>query len=179
MLSPELEKAVRKALGDATRRGHEFSGLEHLLLALLDDARTGDTIKKCGGALPRLRAKLEEFLTTSIPVIPPPPAHEAASTESEAVDAVEGGEQDEEAHHAQPSLGFLRVVQNAVNHILGAGRSEVQGPHVLVAMYSERDCHAVHFLKEEGISRLDLVTAISHGTTKLLPGLAHGESFVV
>src|ERR1017187_2390242 len=175
MLSPELEKAVRKALGDATRRGHEFSGLEHLLLALLDDARTGDTIKKCGGALPRLRAKLEEFLTTSIPVIPPPPAHEAASTESEAVDAVEGGEQDEEAHHAQPSLGFLRVIQNAVNHILGAGRSEVQGPHVLAAMYNERDCHAVHFLKEEGITRLDLLTAISHGTTKLLPGLAHGD----
>jgi ATP-dependent Clp protease ATP-binding subunit ClpA len=53
MLSPELEKAVRKALGDATRRGHEFSGLEHLLLALLDDARTADTIKKCGGTLPR------------------------------------------------------------------------------------------------------------------------------
>ncbi len=174
MLSPELEKAVRKALGDATRRGHEFSGLEHLLLALLDDARTGDTIKKCGGVLPRLRAKLEEFLATSIPVIPLPPAHEAASVKSEAADA-EGGEQDEEAHHAQPSLGFLRVIQNAVNHILGAGRSEVQGPHVLVAMYNERDCHAVHFLKQEGITRLDLLTAVSHGTTKLLPGPAHGD----
>ena len=174
MLSPELEKAVRKALGDATRRGHEFSGLEHLLLALLDDARTVDTIKKCGGALPRLRAKLEEFLTTSIPAMPVPPEHEAAHVKSEAADE-EGGEQDEEAHHAQPSLGFLRVIQNAVNHILGAGRSEVQGPHVLVAMYNERDCHAVHFLREEGISRLDLLTAVSHGTSKLLPGPAHGD----
>ncbi len=173
MLSPELEKAVRKALGDATRRGHEFSGLEHLLLALLDDARTVDTIKKCGGALPRLRAKLEEFLSTSIPAVSVPPAHEAARVKPEVADA-DGGEQEEETHHAQPSLGFLRVIQNAVNHILGAGRSEVQGPHVLVAMYNERDCHAVHFLKEEGISRLDLLSTISHGTSKLLPGATQG-----
>jgi len=176
MLSPELEKAVRKALTDATERRHEFSGLEHLLLALLDDPQTSDIIKKCGGALPRLRAKLEKFLSTSIPAVPPPPAREVAGGKSHAADAESSEpEPDEEDRHAQPSLGFLRVIQNAVNHILGAGRSEVQGPHVLVAMYGERDCHAVHFLKEEGISRLDLVTAISHGTSKLLPGLAHGD----
>jgi len=176
MLSPELEKAVRKALTDATERRHEFSGLEHLLLALLDDPQTADIIKKCGGALPRLRAKLEKFLSTSIPAVPPPPAREVAGGKSHVADAESSEpEPDEEDRHAQPSLGFLRVIQNAVNHILGAGRSEVQGPHVLVAMYGERDCHAVHFLKEEGISRLDLVTAISHGTPKLLPGLAHGD----
>jgi ATP-dependent Clp protease ATP-binding subunit ClpA len=176
MLSPELEKAVRKALTDATQRGHEFSGLEHLLLALLDDPQTADIIKKCGGALPRLRAKLEKFLSTSIPVVPAPPAREVAGGKSHAADAESSEpEPDEEDRHAQPSLGFLRVIQNAVNHILGAGRSEVQGPHVLVAMYGERDCHAVHFLKEEGISRLDLVTAVSHGTSKLLPGPAHGD----
>jgi ATP-dependent Clp protease ATP-binding subunit ClpA len=176
MLSSELEKAVRKALTDATLRGHEFSGLEHLLLALLDDPQTADTIKKCGGVLPRLRTKLEKFLSTSIPTVPAPPAHEVAGGKSQSVDA-DSSEQDpeEEERHAQPSLGFLRVIQNAVNHILGAGRSEVQGPHVLVAMYGERDCHAVHFLKEEGISRLDLVTSISHGTSKLLPGSAHGD----
>jgi len=174
MLSPELEKAVRRALSDATRRGHEFSGLEHLLLALIDDVRTADTIKKCGGSLSRLRGKLEGFLATSVPAMPAPPAREIASDKSQSNDA-EGDEHDEEAHHAQPSLGFLRVIQNAVNHILGAGRSEVQGPHVLVAMYNERDCHAVHFLKEEGISRLDLLTAVSHGTAKLLPGPTHGD----
>jgi ATP-dependent Clp protease ATP-binding subunit ClpA len=175
MLSAELEKAVRKALSDATRRGHEFSGLEHLLLALLDDGTTADIIKKCGGALPRLRTKLEDFLSTSVPAMPPPPAREVAGGKAQEA-SEESGEQEEEDHHAQPSLGFLRVVQNAVNHILGAGRSEVQGPHVLVAMYSERDCHAVHFLKEEGISRLDLVTAISHGTSKMLPGHGDGEA---
>ena len=174
MLSSELEKAVRKALADATRRHHEFSGLEHLLLALLDDGTTADIIKKCGGALPRLRTKLEEFLSTSVPVMPAPPAREVAGVKAQTPDD-ESGEQEEDDRHAQPSLGFLRVVQNAVNHVLGAGRSEVQGSHVLVAMYNERDCHAVHFLKEEGISRLDLLTAVSHGSSKMLPGLAHGD----
>jgi ATP-dependent Clp protease ATP-binding subunit ClpA len=174
MLSAELEKAVRKALADATRRHHEFSGLEHLLLALLDDGTTADIIKKCGGALPRLRTKLEDFLSTSVPAMPAPPAREVAGVKAQTPDD-ENGEQEEEDRHAQPSLGFLRVVQNAVNHVLGAGRSEVQGSHVLVAMYNERDCHAVHFLKEEGISRLDLLTAVSHGTSKMLPGPAHGE----
>ena len=192
MLSPELEQAVRKALGDATRRGHEFSGLEHLLLALLDDAKTAEVIKKCGGALPRVRAKLEEFLSTAVPALgtyqptqpparatpsPPPAAsaREVASGKSRATDDAARSEQADEPHHAQPTLGFLRVIQNAVNHILGAGRSEVHGPHVLVAMYGERDCHAVHYLKEEGITRLDILTFISHGTSKLLPGAVDGD----
>ena len=168
MLSADLEKAVRRALGDATRRRHEFSGLEHLLLALLDDAKTADIIRKCGGTLPRVRAKLERFLSTAIPTLP-----------EEALVGSEGkpkeGEGAEDPYRAQPSMGFLRVIQNAVNHIIGAGRPEVNGPHVLVAMYGERDCHAVHFLKEEGISRLDLLTTISHGTAKLLPGAGAGR----
>jgi len=164
MLSPELEQAVRKALGDATRRRHEFSGLEHLLLALLDDGKTADVIKKCGGALPRMRGKLEKFLSTSIPVLPTPEPAAAAEGKPQ-----EPREDDDASFHAQPSLGFLRVIQNAVNHIIGAGRSEVHGPHVLVAMFAERDSHAVHFLKEEGISRLDILSSISHGTAKLLP----------
>jgi ATP-dependent Clp protease ATP-binding subunit ClpA len=169
MLSTELEQAVRQALGDATRRRHEFSGLEHLLLALLDDRRTADVIKKCGGALPRLRAKLEKFLSTAIPVLPTPEPAQADGEQHEVAPEAD------EPHHAQPSLGFLRVIQSAVNHIIGAGRDEVHGPHVLVAMYSERDCHAVHFLKEEGISRLDILTSISHGTAKLLPGRKDGS----
>jgi ATP-dependent Clp protease ATP-binding subunit ClpA len=175
MLSPELEQAVRKALGDATRRGHEFSGLEHLLLALLDDARTAALIKKCGGTLPRVRAKLEHFLATAVPAVP---QHAAASSPDgpPAGKTAEGGREEATAeHHAQPSLGFLRVIQSAVNHILSAGRATVEGPHVLIAMYGERDCHAVFFLKEEGISRLDLLTIVSHGGGKLLPRPADGE----
>jgi ATP-dependent Clp protease ATP-binding subunit ClpA len=175
MLSPELEQAVRRALVDATRRGHEFSGLEHLLLALLDDAHTADVIKHCGGTLPRVRAKLERFLSSSIPALPATSTHETADGKAQDAQDEDKREPDEEPHHAQPSLGFLRVIQNAVNHILSAGRSEVQGPHVLVAMYDERDCHAVHYLKEEGITRLDVLTFISHGASKLLPGATHGD----
>jgi ATP-dependent Clp protease ATP-binding subunit ClpA len=138
-----------------------------LLLALLDDAKTADVIKQCGGTLPRVRAKLEKFLSTSVPTVPASSARESDSEHLES-DADEQGS--DEHHHAQPTLGFLRVIQNAVNHMLGAGRAEVHGPQVLVAMYGERDSHAVHFLKEEGISRLDILSTISHGTSKLLPG---------
>jgi ATP-dependent Clp protease ATP-binding subunit ClpA len=155
MLGPELEQAIRRALEDATRRRHEFSGLEHLLLALLDDKKTSAVIKECGGKPARVRAKLEEFLSGSLPSLP---------AEDDAGRAGEEGEL-----RAQPTLGFARVIQRAVNQLFGAGRSEVHGPHVLVSLFSEPDSHAVHFLKEEGISRLDLVTAISHGAPKMLP----------
>jgi ATP-dependent Clp protease ATP-binding subunit ClpA len=178
MLSPDLEKAVRQAMADATRRGHEFSGLEHLLLALLDDAKTADVIRKCGGTVPRVRAKLEKFLHDEVPSVPPPSAEDQEVTEEVTDASVRDGAPDDEAEHAQPSLGFLRVIQSAVNHVIGAGRSEVQGPHVLVAMFGEQDSHAVHFLKEEGISRLDALTTVSHGTSKVLssPQHSHGDA---
>jgi len=155
MLGAELEQAIRRALEDATRRRHEFSGIEHLLLALLDDKKTTEVIRQCGGKPARVRAKLEEFLAGPLPSLP---------VEEKASSAGEEGEL-----RAQPTLGFARVIQRAVNQIFGAGRSEIHGPHVLVALYSEPDSHAVHFLKEEGISRLDLVTAISNGASKMLP----------
>jgi ATP-dependent Clp protease ATP-binding subunit ClpA len=146
MLSPELENAIRSALDDATRRGHEFSGLEHLLLALLGDEKTADVVKHCGANLPRLRGKLEAYLDKEVAVVP-----------------------EDERDRAQPTLGFARVVQRAVNHVLGAGKGEANGTNVLVALMSEPDSQAVAFLKEEGITRLDVVSYISHGISKLLP----------
>ncbi len=146
MLSPELESAIRRALDDATTRGHEFSGLEHLLLSLLGDEKTADVVKQCGGSVPRLQAKLETYLDKELEAQP---------------------EADRE--RAQPTLGFARVIQRAVNHVLGAGHSEATGTNVLVAIMSESDSHAVAFLKEEGITRLDVVSYISHGISKLLP----------
>jgi ATP-dependent Clp protease ATP-binding subunit ClpA len=151
MLSPELETAIRRALDDATARGHEFSGLEHLLLALLADEKTADVVKHCGGSVGRLIDKLESFLTSELVPLP-----------------------EDQRERAQPTLGFARVVQRAVNHVLGAGKSEASGPNVLVALYSEPDSHAVAFLKEEGISRLDVVSYISHGISKLLPAKTPG-----
>jgi len=149
MLSPELESAIRRALDDATARGHEFSGLEHLLLSLLGDDKTADVVKHCGGSVKRLSQKLEDYLTTSLQALP-----------------------EDERDRAQPSLGFARVVQRAVNHVLAAGKAEATGAHVLVAMFAEPESHAVAFLKEEGISRLDVTSYISHGVSKLLPAKA-------
>ncbi len=171
MLSTELEKAIRQALEDATRRRHEFSGLEHLLLALLDDEKTADVIKHCGGSLARVRGKLERFLSDEVSAALDTKGdrddEDSDDDEEEKEDDQE--EEDERGQRAQPTLGFARVVQRAINHVVGAGRSEATGPNVLVAMFSEPESHAVHFLREEGISRLDVVSYISHGISKLLP----------
>jgi ATP-dependent Clp protease ATP-binding subunit ClpA len=146
MLSPELETAIRHALDDATARGHEFSGLEHLLLALMVDEKTSDVVKHCGGSISRLIGKLEQFLDKEIKPLP-----------------------EDDRERAQPTLAFARVVQRAVNHVLGAGKSQATGANVLVAFFGEPESNAVVFLKEEGISRLDVVSYISHGISKLLP----------
>jgi ATP-dependent Clp protease ATP-binding subunit ClpA len=153
MLSPELETAIRRALDDASDRGHEFSGLEHLLLALLADEKTADVVKHCGGNVARLQGKLLDFIDKEIAVVP-----------------------EDERERAQPTLGFARVVQRAVNHVLGAGRNEATGANVLVALMSEPDSQAVAFLKEEGITRLDVVSYISHGISKLLPAKTPGSA---
>jgi ATP-dependent Clp protease ATP-binding subunit ClpA len=153
MLSPELETAIRRALDDATTRGHEFSGLEHLLLSLLSDDKTAEVVRHCGGNVARLQGKLQTYLDKEVAVLP-----------------------EEERERAQPTLGFARVVQRAVNHVLGAGRAEANGSNVLVALMSEPDSHAVAFLKEEGITRLDVVSYISHGISKLLPAKTSGSS---
>jgi ATP-dependent Clp protease ATP-binding subunit ClpA len=163
MLSTELERAIRQALEDATRRRHEFSGLEHLLLALLDDEKTADVIKQCGGSVSRLRDKLERFLDKEVE---PRAADDGDPPEDE--------DEDDRDQRAQPTLGFARVVQRAINHVVGAGRSEATGPNVLVAMFSEPESHAVYFLAEEGITRLDVVSYLSHGVSKLLPAKSPG-----
>ena len=151
MLTPELEQAIRGALDDATRRGHEFAALEHLLLALLGDDKTADVVKHCGGSVSRLSGKLETFLADEIQPLP-----------------------EADRDRAQPTLAFARVIQRAVNHVLGAGKAQAAGPNVLVAMYSEPESNAVTFLKEEGITRLDVISFISHGISKLLPAKTSG-----
>src|SRR3982751_4909872 len=151
MLTPELETAIRNSLEDATQRGHEFAALEHLLLALMADEKTAEVVKHCGGSVSRLNGKLEAFLETELQPLP------------------EG-----ERERAQPTLAFARVIQRAVNHVLGAGKEKASGANVLVAMFSETDSHAVTFLKEEGITRLDIVSYISHGISKLLPAKTTG-----
>jgi ATP-dependent Clp protease ATP-binding subunit ClpA len=143
MLSRNLEKTLRRALALANARQHEYATLEHLLMALVDDDDAVAVLKACAVEVDRLRASLNDFLD-----------HDLTSL------AVEG------VVDAKPTAGFQRVIQRAAIHVQSSGRSEVTGANVLVALFSERESHAVYFLQEQNMSRLDAVNYISHGIAK-------------
>ncbi len=147
MLSRTLEKTLRRALALANARQHEYATLEHLLMALTEDQDAVAVLKACAVDLERLRASLSDFLDQDL-----------------------GGLVVEGVVDAKPTAGFQRVIQRAAIHVQSSGRSEVTGANVLVAMFSERESHAVFFLQEQGMSRLDAVNYISHGIAKK-PGL--------
>ena len=146
MLSRDLEKSLHRALSLAVERRHEFATLEHLLLALLEDPDAIAVLKACGVDMERLERELETFIDEEL---------ESLTTE-EAVDA-------------KPTTGFQRVVQRAVLHVQSSGRAEVTGANILVAIFSERESHAVYFLQEQDMSRYDAVNYISHRIAKV-PG---------
>jgi ATP-dependent Clp protease ATP-binding subunit ClpA len=143
MLSRTLEKTLRRALALANARQHEYATLEHLLMALTEDQDAVAVLKACAVDLDRLRASLTDFLD-----------HELSGL---VVDGVVD---------AKPTAGFQRVIQRAAIHVQSSGRSEVTGANVLVALFSERESHAVFFLQEQNMSRLDAVNYISHGIAK-------------
>src|SRR5690554_6792377 len=133
------------AFVEARSARHEFITVEHLLLALLDNAAALEVLKACAANVDELRQNLRKFVSDNTPVIP------------------EGGEVD-----TQPTLGFQRVIQRAIMHVSAGGTSKkpVTGANVLVAIYGEKDSHAVYYLQQQGISRLDVVNFLSHGITK-------------
>ncbi len=144
MLSRNLEQTLHQALALANERSHEFATLEHLLLALIDDKDAVAVMRACGVELDRLR----EDLTTYI--------------DSELDSLVLKQSED-----AKPTAGFQRVLQRAAIHVQSSGREEVTGANVLVALFSERESHAVYFLQEQEMTRLDAVNYISHGIAKV------------
>ena len=148
MLSRDLEKSLHRALALAVERRHEFATLEHLLLALLEDPDAIAVLKACGVDLERLERELESFIDEEL---------ESLATE--------------EPVEAKPTTGFQRVVQRAVLHVQSSGRSEVTGANILVAIFSERESHAVYFLQEQDMTRYDAVNYISHRIAKV-PGHA-------
>jgi len=151
MLSRNLEKTLRRALALANARQHEYATLEHLLMALTDDDDAVAVLKACVVEIERLRASLNDFLD-----------HELTSL------AIEG------VVDAKPTAGFQRVIQRAAIHVQSSGRSEVTGANVLVALFSERESHAVYFMQEQNMSRLDAVNYISHGIAKR-PGMSEAR----
>ena len=146
MLSAELEKTLHRALALAGERSHELATLEHLLLALCDDADAVAVLKACGVDVDKLRQDLIAFVDNELDNL-----------------ASEAGED------AAPTTGFQRVLQRAVLHVQSSGRSEATGANVLAALFTERESHAVYFLQEQDMTRLDAVNYISHRIAKV-PG---------
>ena len=144
MLSTELESTLNSAIQRARQERHEIITVEHLLVSLLDDSVASKVIRACGGNIDELRTDLNEFLEENVPYL----AHD---TELD----------------SQPSLGFQRVIQRAVLHVQSAGKKEVTGANVLVAIFAEKDSHAVYFLHKQDITRFDVVNYISHGISKV------------
>jgi ATP-dependent Clp protease ATP-binding subunit ClpA len=141
--STALEDTLHRALGFANERGHEYATLEHLLLALVDDEDAAGVMKACDVDLGELKATLTAF-----------------------VDAELGELAVDDNEDAKPTTGFQRVIQRAVIHVQNAGREEVTGANVLVAIFAERESHAAHFLAERDMTRYDAVNYISHGIAK-------------
>ncbi len=148
MLSRNLEQTLHRALSLAGERRHEYATLEHLLLALTEDADAMTVFRACGVDVDRLRGDVTEFLDRDM-----------------------AGLITDRTAEPKPTAGFQRVVQRAAIHVQSSGREEVTGANVLVALFSERESHAVYFLQTQDMTRLDAVNFISHGIAKA-PGLS-------
>ncbi len=143
MLSRNLEQTLHRALSLAGERRHEYATLEHLLLGLVDDGDAATVLRACGVDLDKIRSDLTEFLDKDL-----------------------AGLASDRASEPKPTAAFQRVVQRAAIHVQSSGRDEVTGANVLVALFSERESHAVYFLQLQDMTRLDAVNFISHGIAK-------------
>jgi len=145
MIAQELEVSLHMAFVDARAARHEFITVEHLLYALLDNATAVEVLKACAVNVGDIRTLLKNFINDNTPIVPG----------SDEVDT-------------QPTLGFQRVIQRAIMHVqsTSSGKKEVTGANVLVAIFGEKDSHAVYYLQQQGITRLDVVNFISHGIRK-------------
>src|SRR5882757_1151183 len=142
-VSPEVEIAFGLAASEAERRRHEFMSVEHLLFALLFDSDCAGVIQNSGGDVDTIRRKLDRFLDTEVPRL-----------------------SDTSDLPPSPTVGFQRVVQRAAIHVRSAGKDEVKGRNILVAIFAEADSIAAQTLQEAGVTRFDIVNYISHGVSK-------------
>ena len=148
MIAQELEVSLHMAFVEARQQRHEFITVEHLLLALLDNPSAAEVLRACSANIDDLRKSLSNFIKDNTPQV--------AGTDD--VDT-------------QPTLGFQRVIQRAIMHVqsTGNGKKEVTGANVLVAIFGEKDSHAVYYLHQQGVTRLDVVNFIAHGIKKTDP----------
>ena len=144
MLSKELEKTLNVAFKRAREKRHEFMTVEHLLLALTENASAADVLQACGANIEALSNELISFIDENTPLL-----------------------NEEEDRDTAPTLGFQRVLQRAVFHVQSSGNNEVTGANVLVAIYGEQESHAVYLLTQHDVARLDVLNFISHGISKV------------
>jgi ATP-dependent Clp protease ATP-binding subunit ClpA len=144
MIAQELEVSLHMAFMDARQKRHELITVEHLLLAMLDNPSASEVLKACGADLEKLRKELSGHIEENTPLI----------SGTEEVDT-------------QPTLGFQRVIQRAMLHVQSSGKKEVTGANVLVAIFGEKDSHAVYFIGQQAITRLDVVNFIAHGIERV------------
>ncbi len=144
MFSKDLELTIGQCYKEAREQRHEFMTVEHLLLALLENPSAAAVLKACGADITKLGKDLKAIILETVPVLP-------VSDERD----------------TQPTLGFQRVLQRAVYHVQSSGRKEVTGANVLVAIFGEKDSHAVYFLNQQEVARLDVVNYIAHGVAKI------------
>ena len=144
MIAQELEVSLHMAFMDARQKRHELITVEHLLLAMLDNPSASEVLKACGASLDKLRTDITDHIEEHTPIV--------------------SGEDEVDT---QPTLGFQRVIQRAMLHVQSSGKKEVTGANVLVAIFGEKDSHAVYFLHQEGVARLDVVNYIAHGISKI------------
>jgi len=144
MFSKDLEFTIGQCYKQARESRHEFMTVEHLLLALLDNASAAAVLRACGSDTRKLADELRKTIRETVPVLP-----------------------EDDARDTQPTLGFQRVLQRAVYHVQSSGKKEVTGANVLVAIFGEKDSHAVYYLAQQDITRLDVVNYLSHGVAKI------------
>jgi ATP-dependent Clp protease ATP-binding subunit ClpA len=148
MIAQELEVSLHMAFVEARQQRHEFITVEHLLMALLDNPSAAEVLRACSANIDDLRKSLVQFIKENTPTV--------------------GGSDEVDT---QPTLGFQRVIQRAIMHVqsTGSGKKEVTGSNVLVAIFGEKDSHAVYYLHQQGVTRLDVVNFIAHGIKKSDP----------
>jgi ATP-dependent Clp protease ATP-binding subunit ClpA len=148
MIAQELEVSLHMAFVEARQQRHEFITVEHLLMALLDNPSAAEVLRACAANIDDLRKSLATFIKENTPTV--------------------GGNEEVDT---QPTLGFQRVIQRAIMHVqsTGSGKKEVTGANVLVAIFGEKDSHAVYYLHQQGVTRLDVVNFIAHGIKKSDP----------
>jgi ATP-dependent Clp protease ATP-binding subunit ClpA len=152
VIAQELEVSLHIAFMEARQQRHELITVEHLLLAMLDNPTASQVLRACGGDVELLRRDLTEYISEHTHIV--------------------SGTQEVDT---QPTLGFQRVIQRAILHVQSSGKKEVSGANVLVAIYGEKDSHAVFFLHKQSITRLDVVNFISHGISKVAENAATGK----